>query len=102
MKKLLFILLLSLASSAMYAQITGSNGPYANGDSFGYNIDDIPGAVSYEWSVQGATGAIIWPAWDTAVDLTFENSGICDLTCTVTLDDGSVEVYTLTLYVRKG
>ena len=103
MKKLLFILLLSFASSAMYAQIKSSggweSGPYANGDSYGYEIAEIPGAVSYEWSVQGSTGAVIWPAWDTAVDLTFSYPGMCDLICTVTLSNGSVEVYLLSIDV---
>ncbi|HEX6428338.1 MAG TPA: hypothetical protein VF008_11655 [Niastella sp.] len=103
MKKLLFVLLLSFASSAMYAQIksSGQGQPYTDGDSYGYEIVPVPGAVSYEWSVQGNTAAVIWPAWDTAVDLTFSYQGICELICTVTLDNGSVEVYSLSFNVAN-
>jgi hypothetical protein len=103
MKKLLFILLLSFASSAMYAQIksSGQGQPYTDGDSYGYEIVAIPDAVSYEWSVQGNTAAVIWPAWDTAVDLTFSYPGICELICTVTLSNGSVEVYSLSFNVAN-
>ena len=99
MKKLLFVLLLSIVSSGIFAQIKGTLKAYNNGDSFGYNIDEIPGAVSYEWSVQGNTGATIWPAWDTAIDLTFSYPGMCDVICTVTLDNGMVEVYAISVDV---
>ena len=105
MKKLLFVLLLSFLCPGIYAQVK-ANGPgpyYANGDSYGFYIDEIPGAVSYEWSVQGSTGAVIWPAdWTvTAIDLTFSYPGMCDVICTVTLDNGNVEVYALSVDVYE-
>ena len=97
MKKLLFILFLSFACSAINAQVkANSPGPaYANGDSYGFYIDEIPGALSYEWSINpGTTGAVLWRAdWtDLAVDLTFSHPGMCDVICTVTFDN-RVEVY---------
>ncbi|MDR6783823.1 hypothetical protein ABIE26_002788 [Pedobacter africanus] len=98
MKKLLFILFLSFASSSIYAQIR-ANAPSipetANGESYGYYIDEIPGAVSYEWSVDGDAGAVIWlmPWNDKVVDLTFSWAGYCHLYCTVTKSDNSVEVF---------
>jgi hypothetical protein len=103
MKKLLFVLLLSFVGSGMYAQVK-ANGPgpyYGNGDSYGFYIDEIPGAVSYDWSVQGNTGAVIWPAWDTAIDLTFSYAGMCDVICTVTMDNGAVVVYSLSVDVYE-
>ncbi len=98
MKKLLLVLFLSFVSSAIYAQAQiRANQPsetkYANGDSYGFYIDEIPNAESYVWSVQGNTGATIWPAWDTAIDLTFSYAGGCDLCCTVTLSNNTVLVY---------
>jgi hypothetical protein len=105
MKKLLFVLLLSFASVSMHAQVK-ANGPgpyYGNGDSYGFYIDEIPGAVSYVWSVQGTTGAVIWPAsWtETAIDLTFSYQGMCDVICTVTMDNGSEVVYSLSVDVYE-
>jgi hypothetical protein len=103
MKKLLFVLLLSLAGFAMQAQVK-ANGPgpyYANGDSYGFYIDELPNAVSYVWSVQGSTGATIWPAWDTAIDLTFSHAGMCDVICTVTFDNNTVEVYGISVDVYE-
>ena len=102
MKKLIFILLLSFAYSGISAQVwpMSSNPVYSNGDTYGYYVDEVPDAVSYVWSVQGTTGATIWSSdWETAVDLTHSNAGICDITCTITLDNGSVLVYTLTFDV---
>ena len=105
MKKLLFVFFLSLACSTIYAQVK-ANGPgpyYGNGDSYGFYIDEIPGAVSYEWSVQGNTGAVIWPAdWtDTAIDLTFSYEGMCDVICTVTLSNNTQVVYSLSVDVYE-
>jgi len=105
MKKLLVVLLLSVACSAIHAQVK-PNGPgpyYANGDSYGFYIDEIPGAVSYDWSVQGGTGAHIWTAdWTvTAIDLTFSHAGMCDVICTVTLDNNTVEVYAISVDVYE-
>jgi hypothetical protein len=104
MKKLLFVLLLSFVCSGIHAQVK-ANSPttpvYANGDSYGYYIDEIPGAVSYEWSVQGGTGATIWPAWDTAIDLTYSYPGICEVICTVTMSNSSVVVYSLSVDVYE-
>jgi len=98
MKKLLFVLFLTFATSSIYAQVKANIGPngitYANGDSYGYYIDEIPGAVSYEWSVVGQ-GATVWPAWDTAIDITYSNPGGYIVRCTVTLDNGNVQVYEL-------
>jgi hypothetical protein len=93
MKKLLFILFFCFASSSIYAQITGSSTAYANGDSFGYSVNEVSGAVSYDWSVSGNAQATIWPAWDTAIDLTFSHAGGCIVTCTITLSNSSVLVY---------
>jgi hypothetical protein len=104
MKKLLFVLLLSLVCSAMYAQVRPlypDMPVYANGDSYGFYIEEIPGAVSYEWSVQGANEAVIWPADPTAVDLTFSYPGMYDLICTVTMSNGSVEDYALVINVYE-
>lgn len=99
MKKILFALFLTFACSSIYAQVKSNSGPnfqpYANGDSYGYYIDEIPGAVLYEWSVEGNSQATIWPAWDTAIDLTFSRAGYCNVICTVTMDDNSVVVYSL-------
>lgn len=103
MKKLLFVLLLSFAFSGINAQVksSGQGQAYNDGNSYGYYIDELPGAVSYEWSVQGNTGAVIWPAWDTAIDLTFSYPGMCDIICTVTFSNGSVEVYALQIDVYE-
>ncbi|HEY8898012.1 MAG TPA: hypothetical protein VIM79_24470 [Niastella sp.] len=103
MKKLLFALLLSFAFSGINAQVksSGQGQAYNDGNSYGYYIDELPGAVSYEWSVQGNTGAVIWPAWDTAIDLTFSYPGMCDIICTVTFSNGSVEVYALQIDVYE-
>ncbi|MBO9631532.1 MAG: hypothetical protein J7578_00340 [Chitinophagaceae bacterium] len=104
MKKLIIILLLSFVGSGIYAQIKLTQ-PWVvesnNGDSFGYYLDPIPGAVSYDWQVAGNTGAIIWPAWDEAVDLTFTYSGVCYLTCTVTMSDNSVQVFLIEITVNE-
>lgn len=105
MKKFLFVLLLSFACSGIYAQVK-ANGPgpyYSNGDSYGFYVDEVPNAVSYDWSVYGGTGATIWPAdWTpTAIDLTFSNPGICEVTCTITLDNGAQLVYTLSVDVYE-
>ena len=94
MKKLLFILFFCFASSSIYAQITGEATAYANGDSFGYSVNEVPGAVSYDWSVSGNSQATIWSSWeDTAIDLTFSHAGGCIVTCTITLSNSSVIVY---------
>ena len=105
MKKLLFVLLLSFVCSGIYAQVR-SMAPgltvYANGDSYGYYVDEIPEAVSYEWSVQGNTGAIVWSSdWVNAVDITHSYPGMCDVICTITLIDGSEVVYSLFLDVYE-
>jgi len=105
MKKLVFVFLLSLACSAINAQVkaNGSGPYYGNGDSYGFYVDEVPGAVSYEWSVAGGTGAVIWPAdWtDTAIDLTFSYAGICEITCTITLSNGSQVIQTLSVDVYE-
>ncbi|TKC54954.1 hypothetical protein FBD94_25700 [Pedobacter hiemivivus] len=98
MKKLLFVLFLTFACSSIYAQIKANmpSAPvYSNGESYGYYIDEIPGAVSYVWSVEGTSGAIIWTMpWDEKmVDLTFSRPGYSHIYCTVTMSDDSVEVY---------
>lgn len=118
MKKLLLVLFLSFACSTIYAQTKTkeaslvapsknaatvyyikANQPsypvYSNGEAYGYYIDEIPGAVSYEWSIVG-NGVRLWLVdWDSkAVDLTFSYQGYCTLTCTVTMSDNSVQVYT--------
>ena len=97
MKKLIFIALLSFLCSGIHAQVK-ANSPsqikYCNGDSYGFYIDEIPGAVAYTWSTMGATQAHIWDTGiETAVDLTFSRPGMCDVICTVTMDDGSEVVY---------
>ncbi|MEO6520076.1 MAG: hypothetical protein ABIN91_00230 [Mucilaginibacter sp.] len=94
MKKLLFVLLLSFASSGLFAQQVKANQPsdikYSNGDSYGFYVDDVPGAVSYDWWVEaGVTQATIWPAWDTAIDLTFSHAGYCIVHCTITMSSGT-------------
>lgn len=119
MKKLLLILVISLTCSSIYAQTKASqaslqapknnslieyyikaNQPslpvYSNGEAYGYYIDEIPGAVSYEWSIVSNGGVRLWLVdWDDkAVDLTFSYQGYCTLTCTVTMSDNSVQVYT--------
>jgi len=99
MKKLLFILLLCFAGSGVYAQVK-ANDPtmikYSNGDSYGFYVDDVPDAVSYTWSVDpGVTQATIWPAWDTAIDLTFSHAGHCTIYCTVTTSSGPPIVLSL-------
>lgn len=104
MKKLIAVLLFSLMCTGIYAQVK-ANAPYltvyANGDSYGYYIDPIPGAISYEWSTLGNTGAIIWPAWDTAIDITFSHPGMCDVICMVTMDNGTVVEYGLSVDVYE-
>ena len=104
MKKLLFVLFFSLVCSAIQAQVKANNPSatyYANGDSYGFYIDEIPGAVSYEWSVTGDSGAVIWPGWDTAIDITFGDEGYCQIFCTVTLSNGSVQVHELEVIVYE-
>jgi hypothetical protein len=95
----LLVLFLCFASSTLFAQVKAnwpSGTVYANGDSYGYYIDEIPGAESYVWSVQGSPGgATIWPAWDTAIDLTFSTPGGYDVICTVTMSNNTVVVYSL-------
>nr|WP_121270275.1 hypothetical protein [Pedobacter schmidteae] len=117
MKKLLLILVISLTCSTIYAQTKTSpagvqlassntltqyyikaNQPsfpvYSNGEAYGYYIDEIPGAVSYEWSIVGHNVVLWLSMWDDkAVDLTFSYQGYCTLTCTVTMSDNSVQVY---------
>lgn len=99
MKKLLFILLLSFTCSSIYAQIKPSSPGQqetANGEGYGYYIDEIPGAVSYEWSTEDDAGATIWYVWpwDTKViDITFSTPGYCHLYCTVTMSDNTVEIF---------
>ena len=105
MKKLLFILFLSFVCTSIHAQVK-ANSPstpvYNNGDSYGYYIDEIPGAVSYTWSVVGPSGgAMIWPAWDTAIDITFSKRGMYDVICTVTMDSGPDVVYALSVDVYE-
>ncbi|MNL19716.1 hypothetical protein D3C87_1409320 [compost metagenome] len=105
MKKLLFVLFLSFACTSIYAQVK-ANSPsttmYCNGDSYGFYIDEIPGAVSYTWSVLGwAGGATIWPGWDTAIDMTFSKPGIYDIICTVQMDSGPDQVYGLAVDVYE-
>lgn len=98
MKKLLFVLLLALTSSGVYAQVKAnqpSETKYANGDSYGFYIEPVADAVSYTWSVEGSSGATIWPAWDTAVDLIFSSAGYCILKCTVAKSTGPDEEFTL-------
>jgi len=101
MKKLLFVLFLTLTTSGLFAQVKASgDSPSTNGDSYGYYINEIPNAASYEWSVVGEPGgATIWPAWDTAIDMTFSKPGGYIVRCTVTLDDGTVQVYDLDIWV---
>lgn len=104
MKKLIFLLLLSVLCTGVFAQIKLAQPwkPVLNdGDSYGYYLDPIPGAVSYVWSVTGNTGAIIWPAWDEAVDLTFSYAGYCLLTCTVTMEDNSVQLHSIEITVSE-
>ncbi|MES2276503.1 MAG: hypothetical protein V4592_10795 [Bacteroidota bacterium] len=95
MKKLLFVLLLAFAGTGVFAQVKpNSSGPvYANGDSYGYYVDEQPGAISYDWSVQGNTNATIYPAWDTAIDIIFSNAGFEDVICTVTTATTSYPLY---------
>lgn len=119
MKKLLLVLFISLICSSIYAQAKTNqvrpqvptstalidyyikaNQPsspvYSNGEAYGYYMDAIPGAVSYEWSIVSNGGVRLWLVdWDDkAVDLTFSYQGYCTLTCTVTMSDNSVVVYT--------
>ncbi len=104
MKKWIFATLLFLGfSGSILAQVKANTNQtlYCNGDSYGFYIDPIEGAVSYEWSTQGLTQATIWPAWDTAIDLTFSRPGMCDVICTVTMDDNSVRVYALQVDVYE-
>jgi|GEM_PF-1136279 len=100
MKKLLFILLLSFTCSSIYAQIkpwTFGQQEIANGESYDYYIDEIPGAVSYEWSIEGPSTVILsfpWAPWDPkVVAMAFSRSGQWTLYCTVTMGDNSVQVY---------
>jgi len=104
MKKLLFVLFLSFACSSIYAQVKANSNStvYCNGDSYGYYIDEIPGAVSYTWSVLGwAGGATIWPGWDTAIDITYSKAGIYDVICTVEMSSGPDLVYGLAVDVYE-
>lgn len=98
MKKLCLLLFLSFACSSIYAQVK-ANQPseikYANGDSYGFYIEEVADAVSYTWSVEGTSGATIWPAWDTAIDLTFSYAGYCIVKCTVAKSTGPDEEFTL-------
>ncbi|NML19242.1 hypothetical protein HHL16_00085 [Pseudoflavitalea sp. G-6-1-2] len=96
MKKLILALLLTFTLSAGFSQVYGpASGTtiYANGDSYGFWMNEIPGAVSYEWYTLGNTGATIWPGWDTAIDITFSRPGMCDVICKVTMENGTVVEY---------
>lgn len=104
MKKLILALFLTFAFTAGFSQVKGPSGGtviYSNGDSYGFWIDPIPGAVSYEWSTLGNTGALIWPAWDTAIDITFSHPGMCDVICMVTMENGDVVEYGLQVDVYE-
>lgn len=101
MKKLLFVLFLSFACSTIYAQVRENNPgqpTYANGDSYGYFIDEIPGAISYSWSVQGTEGGhILFPAGDRLIDIIFTKVGYYDIICVVTLSDYSEVTYAISV-----
>lgn len=102
MKKLLLVLFLSFACSSIYAQVKAnqpSDVKYANGDSYGFYIEEVPDADTYTWSVDGTSGATIWPGWDTAIDLTFSHAGYCILKCTVTKTVGPPEEFYLYIEV---
>nr|WP_121270277.1 hypothetical protein [Pedobacter schmidteae] len=105
MKKLLFVLFLSFACSSIYAQVKETNGgqpTYANGDSYGYYINAIPGAISYDWSIQGpANGYIIYPAGDRWMDVIFSKVGYYDIICVVTMSDYSEVTYAISIPVSE-
>jgi hypothetical protein len=101
MKKLLFVLFLTFASSTLFAQVKANGGPghkpCAQSDTYGYYIDEIPDAVSYEWSSIG--GSLIEYASDTSIDAAFFSPGWHIIRCTVTLSDNTVVVYDLDVEV---
>lgn len=104
MKKLLFVLLLSFACTSIYAQVKETNlgqEVYSNGDSYGYYIDAIPGAISYDWSIQGSGDAIIYPVGDRWIDIIFEDPGYYDVICVVTMSDNSKVTYALYVSVTE-
>lgn len=104
MKKLLFVLFLSFACTTIYAQVKETNPGqpvYANGDSYGYYIDDIPGAISYEWSVEALGGYTIYPAGDRWIDIIFSNTGNYRIICVVTMSDFSEVIHFTGAYVTN-
>jgi len=102
MKKLLFVLFLTFATATVFAQVQ-ANDPtqtiYANGDSYGYTVQPVAGAIDYTWSVTG--GASIFPAWDTAIDIIFPTAGYYTVTCTVTRDSLPPLTFDLDVYVAN-
>lgn len=80
---------LSFACTTIYAQVKENNPGqpiYANGDSYGFYIDEIPGAISYEWSVMGYD-YLLFPVGDRLLDIIFLQPGYYDVICTVTMSD---------------
>jgi len=104
MKKLLLILFLSFTSTCIYAQIRIDNpGPpfYSNGDSYGFSINPIPGAVSYSWSTQGLGNTLIFYASDTLIDIIFLAPGSYDIICVVTMSDNTQVEYAINVGVSE-
>ncbi|MDR6783824.1 hypothetical protein ABIE26_002787 [Pedobacter africanus] len=104
MKKLLIVLFLSFACSTIYAQVRETNGgqpTYANGDSYGYYVDNVPGAVSYEWFVQGSGQTVLFPAGDRFLDIIFYDPGAYDIICVVTKSDYTEVINYLYLIVDE-
>ncbi|SHE44082.1 hypothetical protein [Pedobacter caeni] len=105
MKKLLFVLFLSFACTSIYAQVKATNPDlpvYNNGDSYGYYIDEIPGALYYTWTVVGPEGgSTVWYAGDRAIDVVFSKKGMYDIICTVTMADGPDLLFALSPYVQE-
>ena len=99
MKKLLFVMFLTFASTSLFAQIdvkpTSPNTPMYAGDSYGFYIDEVPDAVAYTWSLTGATNSTIYPSSfsDRYIDVLFGQAGYTDVTCTVTLSNNTEVVY---------
>lgn len=92
MKKLLFVLFLSFACTTIYAQVTSyETDIYANGNSYGFSVVPVSGAVSYEWHVQGSGGSNIYyvSGADHLIDVIFFAPGYYDVTCIVTMEDNS-------------
>ncbi|TCC83741.1 hypothetical protein [Pedobacter hiemivivus] len=64
-------------------------------------MDNVPGAYSYEWSIEALGDYTIYPAGDRWIDVIFSDPGSYRIICLVTLSDFSEVTYTLGVTVTQ-